>query len=119
MNRATPTADAIPVNTCEQALRHYLKKLFRLHVGLVQALRNTIELFSATAAYCKIFRETSGAEKIRSSNEGLVVFVKTSNNRFAKIRTKTPAIQHGRYEFETSLRGYVAFFAEIVPMEFS
>ena len=115
MNRATPTTDTIPVNTGEQALGQRLKKLFGLHVGLVQALRNAVQLLRAAAADCKIFREAGRAKKVCSSNERLVLFVKAGNNWFAKVRAKAPAVQHGGNEFKASLGGNVALFAEVVP----
>ena len=105
MNRATPTTDTIPVNTGEQALGQRFKKLFGLHVGLVQALGNTVQLLCAAAADCKIFREASRAKKVSSPDERLVLFVKASNNWFAKVRAKAPAVQHGGNEFKARLGG--------------
>ena len=115
MHRATPTTDAIPVHTCEQALRHDLKQLLGLHVGLVQAFGDTVQLLSAATADCKIFRKASGAEKICSSDERFVFFVKSGDNRLAKVRAESLSIQHGRDELEAGLGGDVALFAQIVP----
>ena len=115
MNRATPTTDTIPVNTGEQALGQRFKKLFGLHVGLVQALGNTVQLLCAAAADCKIFREASRAKKVSSPDERLVLFVKAGNNWFAKVRAKAPAVQHGGNEFKARLGGNVALFAEVIP----
>jgi len=115
MHRATPTTDAIPVHTCEQALRHDLKQLLGLHVGLVQAFGDTVQLLSAATADCKIFRKASGAEKICSSDERFVFFVKSGDNRLAKVRAESLSIQHGGDELEAGLGGDVALFAQIVP----
>ena len=95
MNRASPTTDTVPVNTSEQALRHHLEQLLGLHVGLVQALGNTVQLLSATSSDCKIFRQARGAKKISCSNKWLVIFVKSGNDRFAKVWTKSLAVEHG------------------------
>jgi hypothetical protein len=115
MNRATPTTDTVPVNTSEQALRHHLEQLLGLHVGLVQALGNTVQLLSAATTDRKIFRKASSSEKIGCPDEGLVVLVEPSNDRFAKVRAESSAIKHGRNELETGLGRDVTLFAKVVP----
>ena len=115
MNRATPTTDTVPVNTSEQALRHHLEQLLGLHVGLVQALGNTVQLLSAATTDRKIFRKASSSEKIGCPDEGLVVLVEPSNDRFAKVRAESSAIKHGRNKLETGLGRDVTLFAKVVP----
>ena len=88
MNRATPTTDTIPVNTCEQTLRQRLKQLLGLHVGLVQALRNAVQLLRAAAADCKIFREASRAKKVSSPKKGVFSSSRPATTGSQKYRPK-------------------------------
>jgi hypothetical protein len=115
MNRASPTTDTVPVNTSEQALRHHLEQLLGFHVGLVQALGNTVQLLSAATTDREIFRKAGSSKKISCPDKGFVVLVEPSNDRLAEVRAESSAVKHGRNELETGLGGDVALFAKVVP----